>query len=190
MSMGSLTWTEEAIAKGKLDKDPIAQTVAQTRNRYGVPRGAKFVSPDKEGDLVAAVKAAQVAIYAKKFADAEKLLATAAKAWPGAPGLDAERCELEYYQNHIDAARGACARALATYPDQSWALYLSAIISFQNPNATKQGIDHLKRAIAVDPDLGQAWRTLAKAYARAKDTTARDQLAKDYQVKFGTPLPQ
>jgi tetratricopeptide (TPR) repeat protein len=189
MAMGSLTWTEEAIAKAKLENDPIAATVAQTRNRYGVPRGAKFVTPDKEGDLVAAVKSAQVAIYAKKFGEAAKLLAAAAKSWPGAPGIDAERCELEYYQAHIDAARAACARALATYPDESWALYLSAIVTFQNPNATKQGIEYLKKAIAVDPDLGQAWRTLAKAYARAKDTAAREQLAKDYQAKFGTPLP-
>lgn len=188
-AMGALTWTEEAIAKGKLDKDPLAATVAQTRNRYGVPRGATFVTPDREGDLVAAVKAAQVAIYAKKYAEAERMLAAAAKSWPGAPGIDAERCELEYYQARIAAARAACARALATYPDESWALYLSAIVSFQNPSGTKQGIEFLKKAIAVDPDLGQAWRTLGKAYARAKDTAARDRLAKDYQARFGTALP-
>ena len=189
MGMGSLTWTEDVIAKAKLDKDPIATTVAQTRNRYGVPRGSKLVAADQEGELVAAVKAAQVAIYAKKFADAEKVLGAATKKWPGAPGIDAERCELEYYQARIDAARAACAKALAAYPDESWALYLSAIVTFQNTAATKQGIEYLKKAIAVDPDLAQAWRTLAKAYARAKDTAARDQLAKDYQLKFGTPLP-
>ena len=45
--MGSLTWTEEAIAKAKLERDPLAVSVAQTRNRYGVPRGSKFVSPSK-----------------------------------------------------------------------------------------------------------------------------------------------
>ncbi|MBA3459934.1 MAG: hypothetical protein H0T46_08230 [Deltaproteobacteria bacterium] len=187
--MGSLTWTEEAIVKAKLEGDPLAVSVAQTRNRYGVPRGAKFVSPDQEGALVAAVKSAQASIYAKKYAEAEKALKAAEKAWPGAPGLDAERCELEYYQTRMDAARAACARALATYPDQSWALYMSAIIAFQNPNSTKAGIEHLKKAIAVDPELGQAWRTLAKAYMRVKDKAARDQLAKDYQAKFGSPLP-
>ena len=30
-------------------------TVAQTRNRYGVPRGSKLIPPAQEGDLVAAV---------------------------------------------------------------------------------------------------------------------------------------
>ncbi|HEU4613055.1 MAG TPA: hypothetical protein VFS15_13285, partial [Kofleriaceae bacterium] len=57
------------------------------------------------------------------------------------------------------------------------------------PAGTKAGIDKLQRAIAADPDLGQAWRTLAKAYARAKDKEALEQLRKDYAVKFGAPLP-
>ena len=51
-SMGSLTWTEEAIVKAKLDNDPIAVSVAQTRARYGVPHGAKFVPPQQEAALV------------------------------------------------------------------------------------------------------------------------------------------
>ena len=45
------------------------------------------------------------------------------------------------------------------------------------------------RSVTSDPELGQAWRTLAKAYVRTKDKAAYEQLAKDYQAKFGTPLP-
>jgi predicted Zn-dependent protease len=54
---------------------------------------------------------------------------------------------------------------------------------------TKAGVDKLKRAITVDPDLGQAWRALGKAYERAHDAAAHDELAKQYQAKFGQALP-
>jgi len=65
------------------------------------------------------------------------------------------------------------------------------VIAFKDTSVagTKNGIEKLKKAIAIDPDLGQAWRTLAKAYSRAKDQAALDKLGKDYAAKFGQPLP-
>jgi predicted Zn-dependent protease len=59
----------------------------------------------------------------------------------------------------------------------------------REPGTTSAGIDKLKAAIAVDPDLGQAWRTLGKAYARAGNKAALDQLATAYASKFGQTLP-
>ena len=188
--MGALTWTEEAIAKAKLDQDPIAISVTQTRNRYGVPRGTRLVAPEQEAALVAAVKAAQKLTYEKNYGDAEKSLAVAEKSWPRAPGLAAARCELAYYLGRFEVAKAACARSLATYPDESWALYFSGILELRDASGTKAGIEHLKKAIAVDPDLGQAWRTLAKAYGRTKDKAALDQLGAAYQAKFGQSLPR
>ncbi len=190
--MGALTWTEEAIAAAKLEGDPAGQIVAQTRARYGVPRGTKVVKPDAEAALVSAVRSALDLVYANKFGDAEHAIATAERKWPSAPGLAAARCDLALRQGQVDAARAACARALAADPQESWALYLSGVISLKDASTggTKQGIDRLKRAIAVDADLGQAWRTLAKAYVRANDQAALDQLGKDYAAKFGQALPQ
>ena len=89
----------------------------------------------------------------------------------------------------IDGARAACAKALQIDPGESWALYLSGVISLKTASGNQQGIDLLKKAILADPELGQAWRTLGKAYSRTKDQAAFDQLAKDYQAKFGQPLP-
>ena len=189
-AMGALTWTEDAIAKAKLDKDPIAQKVAQTRARYGVPRGAKFVAHDQESALVAAVKDILGLVYKSKYAEASKAINAALGKWPAAPGVMAAKCDLELRQGAIPAARAACDKALAGDPDEAWALYLSGILDLKNPSGTKSGIERLRRAITVDPELGQAWRTLAKAYARAKDQAALDQLAKDYQAKFGSPLPR
>ena len=189
-AMGALTWTEEAIAKARLEGDPVARQIAQIRARYGVAKRAK-VPADQEAALVAAVRGALDLVYAAKYADAERSLAAAERRWPNAAGLWGARCDLAYRTAQVEAARAACARALAADPDASWALYLSGVIALRDttPAGTRAGIDKLKRAIAVDPELGQAWRTLAKAYGRAKDKLALEQLGKDYAAKFGQPLP-
>ena len=189
-TMGALTWTEEAIAKGKLENDPIAIQVAQTRARYGITRGSTVVSPEQEAVLVAAVRKSLDLVYASKYGDAERAIAAAEKKWPGAAGLAGARCDLSYRTGAIAAAKAHCNRALATDPNASWALYLSGTLLLRDAGSTPAGIEKLKHAIKVDPELGQAWRTLAKAYARAKDKAALDQLGKDYEAKFGQPLPR
>lgn len=188
--MGALTWTEDAITKAKLTNDPIAVSLAQTRARYGVPRGTKTVLPEQEAALVASVKQARDLINAGKFVDAEKALAGSDKKWPGASGLAAMHCDLSLRTGAIEPARAACKRALAADPNESWALYLSGVLALRDASGTKAGVEFLKKAIAVDPDLGQAWRTLAKAYGRAKDRAALDKLAQDYQAKFSQNLPR
>lgn len=187
--LGALTWTENAIARGKLESDPAAAHVAQTRARFGIPRGAKFVAPDAEAALVAAIRGALDLVYANKFAEAERALATAEKKWPNAPGVIAARCDLAFRMGQIEAARGACARALAADPNESWALYLLGVLLLREVSTVDAGVAKLKAAIAIDPDLGQAWRSLAAAYARGRDRAALDRLGKDYLAKFGQPLP-
>ena len=192
--MGALTWAEGAIAKAsaaQVDTKawPEIGAVAQQRARYGVPRGTKAVAPESEGLLVASVQGALQLVYANKFGDAERALGKAEKTWPRAPGLAAVRCDLAFRQSQFEVARGQCARALAAQPDESWALYLAGVIDTRDPGGMKAGIAKLKKAIAADPELGQAWRTLAKAYAREKDSAALDELGKAYQTKFGQPLP-
>ena len=186
--LGALTWTEQAIAKAKLQNDPIAANIAQTRARYGLPKGGK-IPPDQEAALVRAVRGALDLVYAAKYGEAEKAIATAEKKWPNASGLAAARCDLDMRNGQIEAAKANCNRALSLYADESWALYLAGLILLRDASGTPGGIAKLKRAIEVDPELGQAWRALAKAYQRTKDKAALDKLAQDYQAKFGQPLP-
>jgi predicted Zn-dependent protease len=189
IAIGALTWTEQAIAKAKLEADPAAAQAAQVRARYGIPRGAKFVAPDQEAALVNEIRKALDQIYSTRFGDAERTLAAAEKKWPGAPGITAARCDLDFRMGQFDAARATCNRALAAAPDDSWALYLLGTLLLRDAGSTPTGMAKLKRAIEVDPDLGQAWRTLAKAYARGRDKAGLEQLGKAYQAKFGQPLP-
>lgn len=188
--IGALTWTEDALAKAGLASDPAAKATASVRARYGIPRGAKFVAPEQEAQLVAAIRDALDKVYANKFGDAERVLAAAERKWRGAPGLTAARCDLAFRMGQVDAARATCGRALAADPDDSWALYLDGVLLLRDPGSTPAGIERLKKAIAVDPDLAQAWRTLAKAYARNRDQAALDQLDAAYAAKFGQPLPR
>ena len=69
----------EPIASAKLDKDPIAAAIAQTRARYGVPRGTKLVAPDQEATIVQAEKRALELVYASKYGEASTALAAAEK---------------------------------------------------------------------------------------------------------------
>ncbi len=189
-AMGALTWTEDALAAAKVTGDPIATEIRTKRVRYGVQRGAKYVTPEGEAALVQTVKdTLELLIYAGKFGPAATALAAADKKWPGAPGIAAARCDLALRQDQTGDARAQCSRALAIDPEESWALYLTGALDLRDESGTRAGIAQLKKAIAVDPELAQAWRTLAKALERAHDKAALDQLAKDYQTKFGKPLP-
>jgi tetratricopeptide (TPR) repeat protein len=186
--IGAPTWIEQAVAKAKLQASPEAARAAQIRARYGIPRGARFVAPEQEPLLVSAIVNALSLVYASKFGDAERAIAAADKKWPSAPGLIAARCDLDFRMGQFEAASATCARALAADPEESWALYLHGTLLLRNEGTTATGIAKLKHAIAVDPDLAQAWRTLGKAYARGHDKAAFDQLAKAYQTKFGQTL--
>ena len=189
--MGALTWTEEAIAQSTLENTPIARETAQLRVRYGIAKHTKVVKPEGEGALLAATREASAMISTGKLAESEHALATAERKWPNAPGLAAMRCDLAFRESQIDAARAACNRALAGDPDESWALYLGGVLALKDTSAggTRAGVDKLKHAIIVDPELGQAWRALGKAYDRANDQKAHEELAAQYQAKFGQALP-
>ncbi len=189
--MNALTWAEEAIAASKLENPAATQEIAQSRARYGMPRHAKFVKLDDEAALVTATRDAVGLIGSGKLAEGERALASARKKWPGAPGLEAMECDLAFRKSDLDRARAACNRALAVDPDESWALYLSGVLALKDTGAagTRAGIAKLKHAIEVDPELGQAWRALGKAYDRAHDDAAHDALATRYLAKFNQALP-
>jgi predicted Zn-dependent protease len=158
-----------------------------TRARYGVPHGK--LAGDDEAAAVAAVRAIIELINANKFDAATKAAAAADKRWPNLPGVAAARCDLDVKRRDTGGARAWCARAIA-HNESSWGLYLSAILDLQDTNAagTAKGIAHLRDAIALDPELGQAWRALGRAFERAKAMDDLAKLRRDYETRFGTPL--
>jgi predicted Zn-dependent protease len=187
--LGDLTHAEDASAHAGASPDPIAPWAARNRTRYGDPRdGARWkITPDNEADYVETVRKILDLVYADKYGEADKLARTADKRWPGAPGIASARCDLAIRQNQDGAAGAACKAALAAFPTDSWALYLSGILLLKQRDPAP-GIESLKKAIAADPELAQAWRALAKGLERANATADLAKLRSDYQAAFGQPL--
>jgi hypothetical protein len=194
-AMQAVTWTEAALAKAGAaggPEHPLARWAAMTRVRYGIPRdGARWkLAAADDAAALAAVRGLLDLVYADKLAAASQAAAAAEQRWPALPGLLAARCDLELRRGAPGAARSLCARG-AEGGRSSWASYLLGVLELRggSPAATAAGIKRLREAIALDPELAQAWRTLAKALDRAKDRAALDQLRAEYQARFGGPLP-
>ena len=190
-ALGAITWTEALLARSDLAGRPEVAEAAtwahQMRVRYGATAGA--ADPADEGALVATVKAVLDQVNTDQWKAAAAALATADKRWPRAAGLATMRCELEFRQQHLGPARKACTQALALAPATSWALYLLGVMDLQgNAKVRVVGMGRLRAAIAADPDLGQAWRTLGKALGRYGTAEELAQLRADHQARFGRAL--
>jgi len=197
-AMGAVTWTENALARAagaagaEGEGDSITVWAATTRARYGIPKdGARWkLTPDDEPAAAAAIREAVALVNASNFEAAAKAIDTAERRWPELPGVLTARCALEYRRDAIAAARQHCDRALAQ-GGTSWALYLRGQIELASgrPGALKAAIGRLRAAIALDPDLAQAWQALGQALGRTHANAEREQLRRDYRARFHARLP-
>ncbi|HTJ47133.1 MAG TPA: hypothetical protein VL463_33760 [Kofleriaceae bacterium] len=188
-AMGDITHAEDAAAQAGGGDNQIAPWAKRQRARYGAPRDSSKwkVNPDNEADYVETVRKMLDLVYANKFGEAETLGRSADKKWPGSPGVASARCDLAIRQNQDGAAASQCKAAIAKFPGDSWALYLQGILLLKQRDP-HPGIESLKKAIAADPELAQAWRALAKGLERADDKADLEKLRADYQAAFGQPL--
>ena len=190
--LNAVTWAQEAAASAPPSDatTEVATWVAQVRRRYGLPvKGKRFgITPEREGEYVITVRNVLDLTYAKQYPQAKKLAREGLRRFRNAPGLLGALCDLEVRSGRFGAARPFCQRAVTGYPDISWARYLLGIIELHY-RRNGAGINHLKRAIASDPDLKQAYHALAKAYVRVKNQKARDELDQSYQQRFGVAIP-
>ena len=170
--------------------DDVLAWGRRTRARYGLPpRAAKWrIAELDEGAFVTAVRELLDAIYANQLDDAKVKAAAADKKWKGAPGLLAARCDLALRSNQIGQARALCDQAIAAWSGAAWAMYLRGVLRLQD-GKTKPAIASLRAAITAEPELGQAYRALAKAYDRASDADGRAALAIEYEARFRSKLP-
>lgn len=192
-SMNAVTWTEQAVAvaPAAVDTGEAVAWAAQIRRRYGLPPGAARhrIAPADEDAYVQAVRVVLDLVYAGKHAEARTAALAALRRFPGAPGVHGALCDLALRQGRYAEARGQCRRAVAAYDDASWPHYLLGIVELRY-RRTAAGIRALERAIALDPELRQAYHALDKALARKQDAAAQERLRKTYRVRFGVPMPR
>jgi hypothetical protein len=194
-AMGALTWAEDALAGAGVGADSrheIAVWAATSRARYGIPRdGARWkLSPDDEAAATTAVREAVTLSNAGEFDATEKVIAQAERRWPSLPGVLTARCALDFQRDAIAAARQRCDHAIVQ-GGSSWALYLRGVIELEDRRGRAAvGIARLRAAIALDPDLVQAWRAVGKALRRTRAHADLERLRLDYRARFNAPLPE
>ena len=159
------------------------------RARYGLPPAGKAKIPEAdEPTYVAAVREILDLVYASKFPAAEAKARLADKRWPRTPGVLGARCDLALRKGSAPAASALCDQAIKAWAGAAWAQYLRGVIALQR-GKTAPAITALKAAVAAEPELAAAYRTLGKAYTMAGDRAGHDALDADYQQRFGSRLP-
>lgn len=180
--LGAVSRAEEA---GKGDAE-IAGWARATRGRYGMAPGA--VAPDREAAYVAAIRDLLKLVYARKFAEAERAAAALRRTYGEAAGVDASLCDLEVRRKKYPAARALCERAVKRYPDAAWAHYLLGLLD-KHDKKNEAAIEHLARAIAVDPQLENAYQVAVELYGAAGRKEEAARVRKAYKEQFGRDLP-
>jgi len=181
--LGAVTRAEEA---GKGDPEVVGWARG-LRARYGLAPGA--VPPEREAAYVAAVRELLKLVYARKFPDAEKRAGQLRKEFPGGDaGIDAALCDLEVRRKKYPAARALCDRALGRYPDEAWAHYLLGLLDKRDKKA-ETALQHLTRALALDPELENAYQVAVQLYDAGGRKEESAKLRKAYKEQFGRELP-
>lgn len=187
---GMVSAAERAVAHVPAPDHPVRVWAARTRARYGLPaEGKARIAEADEPAHVQAVRELLDLVYASKFADAEARARAATKRWPRSPGVLGARCDLALRQGQAAAAGKLCDQAIAAWPGAAWAQYLRGVMALQR-GKTRPAIVALRAAIAAEPELAQAYRTLGKALTMAGDQAGHDALDAAYQQRFGGRLPE
>lgn len=190
--LSAVTWAEAAIAAAPegVDTAPLRTWTRTTRRRYGLPKNGKRhgITPEREGEYITQVRAVLQLTYAKQYKKARKLARKGLRQFKNGPGFLGALCDLEYRARNYPGAHGRCSAALRYFGDASWSRYLMGILELRKKR-NQSGIKHLRRAIANDPDLKQAYHALYQAYARVRNKKAMSELRANYYDRFGVPLP-
>ncbi len=188
-SASAVTAAEELAPRTGAAAASVQTWASEMRRRFGLPVDASAfaIAAEDEPVYLALVQEILALTYADQHRKARSAAMAALQRYPDAPGLLAALCDVEIRQHRFAAARPRCERAIALQADNSWARYLLGIVELHFQR-NQLAIEHLRRALADDPGLAQAWRSLAQAYQRIGDGAALEALGADYQQRFGQPL--
>ncbi|MEZ0311086.1 MAG: hypothetical protein ACAI38_04900 [Myxococcota bacterium] len=188
--LGCIVSAERA---GKLAGGEGAATIATwsvaARRQQGLPAGQDVgVNLGNDCEYAAILRDAREGLAVGHLRDVRALLSRGLAKFPKAPGLQVIGCELEARQGHQKEAREQCTRALATYDELVRAHQLLGFMEARGGN-TDAAVQHLLRAVELDPDLESAWTDLAKLYMYDKNNNALTAIREAYKTKFGRDMP-
>ncbi|HEY3449449.1 MAG TPA: M12 family metallo-peptidase [Myxococcales bacterium] len=158
-----------------------------TRRRTGL-RPEQSPGRLHEGLYRVTYEAILASFEAGRTGEASKSVATALERFPGAPGLLALQCGLVASTGLTGEARPLCERALAGYEPCVQAHYFLGLLDKVRRNGRGKAADHLRRVIALAPELRSAWVQLGEVLLVDGKAQERAELQRQYQARFGKPL--
>ncbi len=167
--------------------EPAAQVAAwaqQSRTRLVILDG---LAEERELAYVASMRRLLRAIDPARPTATERDVAAARRSLGALPGFDLILCDLAARRMRHQAAETHCGRVLATMPGASWAHFLLGALAAQR-RAHARAIEHLRAAIAADPDLAAAYVSLARVHQAQGDVLGLQKVKNDYRRQFKQPL--
>jgi hypothetical protein len=192
-AVGALTTGDAALARagtGAARAGALAAALESERERAALPREATAlgIGPEDEPRYVAAYWMASRAVASRNYAAAERQLAAFTEEFPASAGRDVVACELALATKHFDEAQRRCEAALAKCPGAVRAhVALGRVLVHARRNADAE--KHFRRVILLDPSEDTAWRELGHLYRAMGAETQHEQLAREHEALFSTPLP-
>ena len=180
--LGAFTRADEALTRATAG--PAVDAARRSAQLWRAQRGVYGVAAEDEPEATAAVEAAHAAVAAESEG-VGRLLDEGLRRWPRLAGLLALRCGVELRAGKAKAAGATCRRALAVSDETLLAHFFAAQLTSRGD----EGIAHLERAIALDPDAAAAYELLAPMYQSAHRVEPLIKLRADYKQRFGRPLP-
>jgi tetratricopeptide (TPR) repeat protein len=192
-AVGALTTGEAALARagqGAAHAGELAAALEAERARAALPREAVAlgIRPEDEPRYVAAFWTASRAVGSRNYVAAAHELAELGEAFPDSAGRDVVACELALATKRFDEAQRRCEAALAKCPSAVRAhVALGRVLVHARRNFDAE--KHFRRVILLDPTDDTAWSELGHLYRATGAETQRQQLAREHEALFSTPLP-
>jgi hypothetical protein len=193
-AVGALTAAEAALARAGKQAPGGRELVTELdaeRCRVALPRerAKAGVAPEDEPRYVAAFWLAIHAVESRNLAAAGRRLAELTEAFPQSVGREVVACELELEAKHAAVARTHCEAAITAFDGAVRAhLALGRLESRAHHDAEAEV--QFRRAMMFDPAADDAWRELGRMYLKSGSSLQRDQLTRQHEALFSTPLPR
>lgn len=184
-----VTWAEQVAAKaaGTERAGQVLAWATRTRRWKALPVDAALsgVAVEREGDFIREAVEVEGQLERGALEPARSRLARLSREFPRAALPQVLQCELNLRSGRQAPARAACRQAVALHEE---AVQAHLLLGLMASGVSAEGRAHLERAIALEPELPEAWRILADQYRAAGLLKELRSLQERYRGQFSREL--
>lgn len=188
-SASCVTWAEQTAARaaGTERASKVLAWTTRTRRWKALPVDAarSGVAVEREGDFIRAAMEVEALLERGAMEKARARVAGLSREFPRAALPHVLQCEMNLRTGRQGPARTACRQAVATHEE---AVQAHLLLGLMAAGVNAEGRSHLERAIALEPELPEAWRMLAQQYRAAGLGKELRNLQERYRARFAREL--